>query len=114
MELLPEAKIKRLTVPILTIIRVYRDLCEEHLVEGCITGGWDNPAYPKGGVHDDGRALDLRSYIFNDPNAIAAELQSRLRLIDDGFGVLYHDAGSGMHFHCQWMPPGYTNHLGGE
>lgn len=102
--ILKGAKIKEINPAILTMIVVYRRLCVEHRVKGSITGGYDEPCYPVGGIHDRGYALDFNSGVFQEPRGITVEFEKRLREIDDAFRVWYHDTGLGWHFHCEYRP----------
>jgi len=56
------------------------------------------------GVHGSGRGIDLRSSVFNDPQAIANEINTHWKYDPARphmVCALYHDSGQGPHIHLQ-------------
>ncbi len=97
---------REINFQIIGIMSVYQKICAEHFVMGCITGGCDEPCYQKGGEHDRGLALDLRSKIFNDPHAVRDDMEKRLKAIDEAYIVIYLNDYNGFHFHAAWRGKG--------
>lgn len=102
-KILPCVRFKEFNIIIFTIQKAFGQIASEYGVEPVITGAWGEDIYPKGGVHDKGNALDYRSRDFVRPIIVASDLERRLKLIDKGFRVLYHDSGNGFHFHIEWQ-----------
>ncbi len=53
------------------------------------------------------RAIDIRSWVYDDPEAVAAEINARWQYDPERPGklcALLHDSGNGMHFHIQVHP----------
>ncbi len=73
-----------------------------------ITESW-RPAMHDGDLHSlvPYRAIDLRSWVFSNPEG-AAQIMNNLWLYDfrrpDRMCCVYHDSGSGPHFHLQVHP----------
>ena len=67
-----------------------------------MTGASQNEAYKKGSLHDQGRAWDFRSKHLAKPMAAFLELTRMLKGIDKNYKTLYHDSGTGMHFHVEY------------
>ena len=69
-----------------------------HGVQPVITGAaYEN--YPKGKVHDQGYALDVRVRGLKDPAAFASGLRHALRAVGSHYKVLYGDPEHRNHIH---------------
>lgn len=69
-----------------------------HGVQPVITGA-GNENYPKGKVHDQGYALDVRVRNLKDPKAFAQGLRYALGSLSPRYKVLYGDPGHLDHIH---------------
>jgi len=69
-----------------------------HGVQPVITGaGGEN--YPKGKVHDQGYAVDVRTSNLPDPKGFAEGIDKVLRAVSPHYKVLYGDPGHLNHIH---------------
>jgi hypothetical protein len=58
--------------------------------------------YPVDSLHAMGYAWDFRSYQYADPESVFLGLQDWLAKISWRYRCLYHDTGTGMHYHIEY------------
>lgn len=80
----------------------YNRVCSEYGVHGVVTGAAREPVYIKEPLHMKGKAWDVRSFIFSDPEAAFLRLKAVLADIDPKYRVVYIRAPKPVHFHVEY------------
>ena len=87
-----------------TLISVYEWLLETYGDDVIITCAYEKRDYSSTHSVNPLRAIDIRSWIFADPNAVEENINQHWKYDGDRMDInvaLYHDVGRGEHIHIQ-------------
>lgn len=101
---LDDVRIKEINWQLIGAVNAMYEVFLKYGEIAMITGAYNSPAYPKGGIHDRGLAWDFRSSCISKPRLVLKEIEAILKSIDRRYRVLYHNVGYGYHYHIEFRP----------